>query len=337
MTASESIRVVQFGLGPIGLGAAGFTLTKEPALKLVGAIDVDPEKVGRDLSDLLNSSEETGIVVSADAETVLDKTRPDVVLHTTGSFLPSVAGQLECCLAAGSHVVSSTEELAFPFDRHPELSAQLDRAARSAGRVLLGTGVNPGFAMDTLALAATAPCAEIRAVQVDRVVDAGKRREPLQRKVGAGMTEMAFREKAESGTFGHIGLVESLRMLASGLGWELEAITENLDPVLAMQDMTTPFLSVQAGEVAGIHHRADGVVGGRLALTLNLKMFVGAEDARDSVQVDGDPPIDLLVRGGIFGDTATCALLVNTVPLVLEAKPGLRTMANLPVPRAFGT
>jgi len=333
----SSIRLVQFGLGPIGLGTARLVLSKAPALQLVGAIDVDPEKTGRDLAELFDLSESTGVVVSPDSDSVLREVRPDVVLHTTSSFLPNVAEQLERCLAAGANVVSSTEELAYPFARHPELTERLDHAAKAAGRVLLGTGVNPGFAMDTLALAATAPCAEVRAVHVERFVDAGKRRLPLQRKVGAGLSAAEFEAKAATGTFGHIGLVESLRILAAGLGWEVEAIKDRMEPVLAEDEVTTPFLTVQAGEVAGIHHRAEGIVGGKAVLTLDLKMYVGVEDARDAVLVDGDPPIDLVVRGGIFGDTATCALLVNMAPLVLEAKPGLRTMAEMPVPRAFGT
>ncbi len=337
MSSPHPLRLVQLGLGPIGLGAARVVLKKAPALHLVGAIDVDSEKAGRDLAELIDLPEETGVVVSTDTDDVLREARPDVVLHTTSSFLPAVADQLETCLAAGVHVISSTEELAYPFDRYPELADRLDRAARASGRVLLGTGVNPGFAMDTLALAATAPCAQVYAVHVERVVDAGRRRLPLQRKVGAGLTEATFREKAESGGFGHIGLVESLRLLAAGLGWNIEAVNELLEPVLAEHEVTTPFLTVGVGEVAGIHHRVEGRVNGHATLTLDLKMYVGADNARDAVQVDGDPPIDLVVRGGIFGDTATCALLVNMAPLVMEAQPGLRTMADMPVPRAFGT
>lgn len=337
LMSPHPLRLVQFGLGPIGLGAARVVLKKAPALHLVGAIDVDSEKAGRDLAELLDLPEETGVVVSPDTEGVLREARPDVVLHTTSSFLPAVADQLETCLAAGVHVISSTEELAYPFDRYPELADRLDRAGQASGRVLLGTGVNPGFAMDTLALTATAPCAHVHAVHVERVVDAGQRRLSLQRKVGAGLTEAAFREKAATGTFGHIGLVESLRVLTAGLGWKVDAVKEWLEPVLAEHEVTTPFLTVRAGEVAGIHHRVEGRVNGHAALTLDLKMYVGAENARDAVLVDGDPPIDLVVHGGIFGDTATCALLVNMAPLVMEAKPGLRTMADMPVPRAFGT
>ena len=199
----------------------------------------------------------------------------------------------------------------------------------------MGTGVNPGYAMDTLALMATGVCCDVSEVRVARVVDAGKRRRPLQIKVGAGLSAAAFEEKKATGMFGHIGLRESLLFVAKGLGWSLDRVDERLDPVLADREITTPFVTVEAGRVAGIHHAIAGYAQERPVLSLDLKMFVGAENPRDAVRVTGDPPVDLEIRGGIFGDTATVAALVNAIPLVLHASPGLKTMMDLPVPRAF--
>ncbi len=333
---STPIRIVQYGLGPIGQVVAGAVLAKPAdAMVLVGAIDIDPQKVGRDVADLLGDHRETGVIVSDAAERVLADTAPDVVLHTTTSFLDGVHEQLVQCAAAGAHVVSSTEELSFPYERHPERAATLDRVAQEHGVTLVGTGVNPGYAMDTLALAATGVCVDVRAVRVERVVDASARRRPLQEKVGAGITKEAFAERKATGTFGHIGLRESLLMLADGLGWALDAIEESLEPVIAEARVETPYLTVEAGEVAGIHHAITGAIDGETALSLDLKMYAGAEAPRDAIVVDGDPPIDLVVRGGIFGDTATVGVLINTAPLAVRAAPGLRTMADLPVPRAF--
>jgi 2,4-diaminopentanoate dehydrogenase len=333
------LRVLQFGLGPIGLEAARVILAKASAgalLALVGAVDTDPAKAGRPLADLLRQ-EAGGVEVSADAQAALAEARPDVVLHCTSSFVDRVEDQIAGCVRAGAHVVSSTEELAFPFDRHPGIAARLDALAREHGVAVVGTGVNPGYAMDTLALAATAPCVAVRSVRVERVVDAGARRLPLQRKVGAGITAEAFANRKAAGGFGHIGLVESVRLLASGLGWALDGVEEALEPVLVEQAIETPYLRVEAGQVAGIRHTARGRAGGRDVISLDLRMYVGAEAPRDVVTVDGDPPIRLVVEGGIFGDTATVGLLVNTAGVISQAAPGLRTMAELPVPRAFGT
>jgi len=334
------LRIVQYGLGPIGQDVARTVLDKNDAgaMSLVGAVDIDPEKAGHDVADVIGGGvDDTGVTVSDDAGAVLADAEPDVVLHTTTSFLDGVTDQLLQCARAGAHVVSSTEELSFPYDRDPEATEQLDRAAKEEGVVIVGTGVNPGYAMDTLPLMATGVCTDVDEVHVERVVNAGERRRPLQEKVGAGISTETFKKKKATGKFGHIGLRESLLMVADGLGWALDEVEETLQPVHADAPVDTGYLQVEAGEVAGIHHAAAGVVDGEGPLTLDLKMYVGADASYDAVTVDGTPPIDLRVRGGIFGDTATVGMLVNTVPLAAGARPGFRTMADLPVPRAFAT
>jgi len=340
MASPSPLRVVQYGLGPIGQATARAVLSKEKAgaMALVGAVDIDPDKVGRDVASVIgDEAPATGVAVSDDATAILAETNPDVVLHTTTSFLDGVADQLVQCARAGAHVVSSTEELSFPYDRAPEAADRLDRVAQEEGIVIVGTGVNPGYAMDTLPLMATGVCTEVRSVRVERVVDAGERREPLQDKVGAGLSVETFEKKKATGTFGHVGLRESLLMVADGLGWSLDAVEETLRPVHADVPVDTGYRQVAAGEVAGIHHAATGRIDGTMQLTLDLKMYVGAEESYDAVEVDGTPPIDLRFRGGIFGDTATVGMLVNTAPLATDAQPGLKTMTDLPVPRAFAT
>jgi len=334
------LRIVQYGLGPIGQDVARTVLDKDDAdaLKLVGAVDIDPEKVGRDVADVIGGdAASTGVTVSDDADAVLADAAPDVVLHTTTSFLDGVTDQLVQCARAGAHVVSSTEELSFPYDRDPDAADQLDQVAKEEDVVIVGTGVNPGYAMDTLPLMATGVCTDVHEVHVERVVNASERRRPLQEKVGAGISTETFEKKKATGTFGHIGLRESLLMVADGLGWSLDDVEETLQPVHADAPVDTGYVQVETGEVAGIHHAAAGVVDGKRPLTLDLKMYVGADASYDAVTVDGDPPLDLRFRGGIFGDTATVGMLVNTAPLAAGARPGFQTMADLPVPRAFAT
>ena len=335
----QTVRVVQYGVGPIGLECIRTVLEKEKTgrVELVGAIDVDPDKVGRDVAELLGRDEPTGIVVRSDVEELIRESGAHVVLHTTSSFLDRVQAQLIELVRLGVHVISSTEELSFPYDRHPELSSELAGEAEEHGVVVVGTGVNPGYAMDTLALTATGVCSDVREVHVERIVDAGKRRLPLQRKVGAGLTADEFEERKKTGKFGHIGLRESLLFVARGLGWSLDRVEENLGAVISDRDIDTPYLTVSKGQVAGIHHAIKGYVDGEPILTLDLKMYVGARETHDAVHVVGTPPIDMVVREGIFGDTATVAALVNAIPLVLQGRPGLSTMMDLPIPRAFAT
>jgi len=176
-------RVVQYGVGPIGLSCLRTLLAKHPSIELVGAIDIDPDKVGKDAGEISGLDKKTGVIISADATAVLRETKPDVVVHTTSSFLGRMSDQLVTCAEAGANVVSSTEELSFPYHRHPEISAELDEVAKSNGVTILGTGVNPGYAMDALAIMATGVCNEVSSIEINREVDAGLRRLPLQIKV----------------------------------------------------------------------------------------------------------------------------------------------------------
>ena len=326
-----SLRVVQFGLGPIGRACARLVRSR-PALDLVGALDL--EAVGQDLGEVLGGGA-AGVRVRDDAEAALAEWAPDVVLHTTASFLDRIEGQLTACVAAGAHVVSSSEELVWPFERDPGFSERVDRAARDAGVAVVGTGVNPGFVMDLLPVVLSGVCAAVERVDVSRSVDAGRRRGPLQKKVGAGLSVAEFREREAAGGFGHIGMVESARVLAAGLGWGGVEVEETFGPHLATADHETEHATVAAGSVAGIHQTATVRQGGVLRATLTLTMAVGAPD-EDRVQIAGDPSLDVVVQGGTFGDTATVAALVNAVPRVAAVRPGLRTVLDLPAAAVGG-
>ncbi|MFL5803481.1 MAG: dihydrodipicolinate reductase [Roseiflexaceae bacterium] len=324
-----AISVVCFGLGPIGLRVARLVLAR-PGVQIVGAVDVDPQKTGRDLGELLGGTA-IGVTVSADAAAILNAARPEVVLHATSSSLARVTPQLLTIAGAGVNVVSTCEELAYPWTAQPQLAAELDAAARRAGITLLGTGINPGYAMDALPLMLTAPCASIDAVRVLRVVDAGKRRGPLQHKIGAGMTSAAFEAGVRTGTIRHVGLPESLHMLATSLGWHLDRSEDTIAPVLAEQQITTEFVAIEPGQVAGVQQIARGFIGEREVLRLELRMYVGAPDPQDSIEIDGDPPVRTTIAGGLHGDVATAALVVNAIPSVIRAGPGLASMAEVPL------
>jgi 4-hydroxy-tetrahydrodipicolinate reductase len=320
-----SLRIVQFGLGPIGQASARLAL--DHGHQLVGALDLDPNRVGKDVGEVLGR-DPVGAEVRDDPA-ALGEWAPDVVLHTTLSFLDRIEDQLMACIDAGAHVVSSSEELFWPFDRDPAFSDRIDRAATEAGVVVVGTGVNPGFVMDLLPVILSGVVARVDRVDVSRSVNAGRRRGPLQKKVGAGLTEAAFREKEAAGGFGHIGMVESAKALASGLGWTTAEVSETFGPHLADADYQTEYATVAAGDVAGIHQTATVTVDGETRATLTLTMAVGAPD-EDRVEIAGDPPLTVVVEGGTFGDTATVAAVVNTARRVGGARPGLRTMLEIP-------
>jgi 4-hydroxy-tetrahydrodipicolinate reductase len=324
-----TIRVVCYGLGPIGLGVARLAAARG-GIAIVGAIDIDPHKIGRDLGELLGA-DPAGVAVSGDAAGTLADARPDVVLHATSSSLANIAGQLIQLADAGANIVSTCEELSYPWTAQPQLAAELDATARRAGVTLLGTGVNPGYAMDALPLMLTAPCADVRAVRVLRVVDAAQRRGPLQRKVGAGLTPEAFEAQVRAGAVRHVGLPESLHMLATRLGWRLDRTDDSIGAVLAERHITTEIVEVAPGQVAGVRQVARGFVGEREVLRLELRMYVGAPDPQDVVEIDGDPPVRMTIAGGLHGDIATAAIVVNAAPCVISAAPGLASMADVPL------
>ena len=337
VSVAYPIRVVQYGLGPIGSACAAVLLDKERTglVSLVGAIDIDPEKIGHTVGDLLDR--DCAVPISGNALTVLEEVKPDVVLHTTGSFLSDIEGQLAMCASAGAHIVSSSEELSFPYLNHSTVSERLDSVAKKHSVTIVGTGVNPGYAMDSLVLAATGVCTHVHSVSAKRIVDASRRREPLQRKIGAGLCCKEFEELKKTGRFGHIGLEESLMMVANALCWQVDSIEESLGPVIAKNEVMTPYVRVTPGRVAGIRQTARGYHQGRLIVDLELQMFVGATRPTDTIVVDSDPPMRLEVQGGIYGDTATIGALVNAIPLVIGARPGLTDVTELPIPRAFAS
>jgi len=326
----KKIRAIQYGIGPIGASIAKL-LREKQAVEIVGAIDKDSSKVGRDLGEVVGASDAPwGVKVSDNAEEVLAQAA-DIVMHTTSSSLVKVAGQLIECLKAGSCVVSTCEELSYPYRVHPELAAQLDKEARDWGVALVGTGINPGFVMDKLVITLAAVAQRIEHARALRIVDASKRRLPLQKKIGAGMSVEEFRAKAADGAIKHVGLPESVAMVGDALGLGLDQITETIEPQVATERIATEFLAVEPGQAAGVHQIARGLAGGKELIHLELQMYVGAKDPRDTVTLTGHPNISLTIPGGSHGDIATASVAVNSIPVILDAPAGLRTARDLPI------
>jgi hypothetical protein len=326
----KRIRVIQYGVGPIG--AALLRLLREKkAIEVIGGIDSDPAKAGRDLGEVVGAPDAPwGVPVVADAAEMLQESA-DIVVHATSSYLPDVQDQLLACLAAEACVVSTCEELAYPFRKHPEISAKLDAEAKTWGVALVGAGVNPGFVMDKLVLTLSAAAQRIESARVTRIVDAGQRRLPLQRKIGAGLSVEEFRQKVAAGVIKHHGLPESVAMVSDALGLAVDEITETIEPVVAAKRVRTEFLEVAEGSAAGVHQIARGLAAGQEKIYMELQMYVGATEPRDTIELRGEPNLSLTIPGGTHGDTATAAIVVNTIPAILDAPAGLRTMRDLPI------
>jgi 2,4-diaminopentanoate dehydrogenase len=326
------IRIAQFGLGPIGLETVKLAATK-PWAEFVGGIDIDPAKIGRDMGMLTRTRSLRGRRVWGSLDELVARARPDVIFHTTVSQFKDAFVQLEPMARHGISVVSSCEELLFPWLREPRLAAKLDHVCRKSGARVVATGVNPGFVMDLLPVCLTGVSRQVRAVHVQRVVNASTRRAPLQRKIGSGLPPEEFLRRFKQGKAGHAGLKESLALIAYSLGWPTKHIVETGEAVVADHDIRTQFVEVKKGQTCGLHQRAEAMVNRRVCLTLDLKMYLDARNPHDAVQIEGDPPLNVVINGGVAGDQATVAALVNAAPRLLSAPAGLLLMTDLPLPR----
>jgi len=322
------VPVVLFGLGPIGQ-RIGQLVAERPELKLLGGVDLHPDRSGKNLGEVLGIPSLRAPIVS-ELTALSTPTEGGVVLHATGSSLEAVAPQLEAILSRGFDVISTCEELSYPFFHQRALAERLDAVARKHDATLLGTGVNPGYAMDLLPLALTAPSRSVEQVRVERRVAAGERREPLQRKVGAGLTLEAFQKGVAQKTIRHVGLPESAAALAAGLGWKVDAIDETIEPVLAESRIVTRYLTVEPGQVAGVHQIARATQGGKERVLLDLMMSVSVPKSEDRVFLTGEPSMSMTLQG-IHGDIATAAVAINSIASVRSARAGLLTMPDLAV------
>lgn len=326
----QPLRVALYGLGAIGSDIARL-IHQQPHLQLVGGIDTDPAKVGQDLGAVLGLDQPLGILVQRNPTEALRQARPDVVVIATTSYLRDVFPQIHDGLNAGAHVISTCEELVYPVATHPEVAHELDLAAQKAHRAVLGIGINPGFVMDMLPILLTAPSTAIRHVRVTRVVDASTRRASLQQRIGAGLDAVAFRDLLRQNKTRHIGLQNSLYMIADALNWQLDRVTEVAEPLLADMWLRTECVTVAPGQVAGVHQTARGFIGSREVIQLDWRTAVGMAGSHDAIMIDGTPPIDLVIRGGIHGDQAAAALVMRAASTVTHLAPGLRTVLDLPV------
>lgn len=331
----DKLRTIHVGLGHMGAEIARLVHRRDD-MEIVGGVDVSPDKVGADLGEVIGLEHRLGIPVVGSIEATLSETDADIAVQATGSHLPQVYSQLVQLIENGLNVISTCEELAYPAWQHPELTRKLDRLARHHGIAVLGTGVNPGFVMDKLPITLTGACQEVRSVRVTRVVDAARRRLPLQRKTGAGLSVAEFEARVKAKAIQHVGLPESVALIAKALGWKLEDVEETIEPVIAQRPLASEFIQVEPGQVAGLHQVGRGLVGGREVITLDLWMVLQAENPRDEVQIESIPPIHVIIANGTHGDRATVAVIVNSIPLVVAASPGLKSVLDLPAAAGWG-
>lgn len=331
---TTEIKVMIYGIGAIGSRIAKLALKKK-GIVVVGAVDLAEEKVGKDLGEVLGVGK-VGVTITDEAEELFSRIEADIVLHATRSYLREVYDQIMLCVESGFNLISTCEELAYPWIKHPQLASEIDGAAKISGVTVLGTGINPGYLMDTLPILLTGMCGEVKSIEVVRAIPVLRRRLPFQKKVGVGMKSEEFMEKLKSGEItGHVGFTESIAMIAAALGWKLDEIRElPPEPIIAEREIETPHFKIKPGEMLGHVAGAQGFMNGKPVITLKFIAHAGVEEGYNEYVIEGEPTIKVKTSE-VLGDWETAHVVINMIPRVLNARPGLLTMKDLPLPSAM--
>ncbi|MEO0586790.1 MAG: dihydrodipicolinate reductase [Planctomycetota bacterium] len=329
---ASDLCLAQFGLGPIGIESLRL-LADKPWANVIGAVDIDPAKVGQDLGALTGCDRFNGKpVVASFAELVSAAGKPDVVLHTAGSRAAVSIEQITPMVEQGVHVASTCEELLFPWVTAPAEADAFDALCKKTGARVVGTGVNPGFSMDLLPVQVTGVNRRVDSIRAKRVVDATTRRGPLQVKVGSGKSPAEFSALFEQKKAGHAGFKESAALIAHAMGWPWDDLEETLEPVVATEPITTDFVTVEPGQTRGLHQRVVARANGQVKIDLDLTMALKEPDPHDEIWIEGDPALNLRFKGGIAGDSATVAALVNAARRLQHSPAGMLLMTDLGAP-----
>ncbi|MBI4303608.1 MAG: NADP-binding protein [Chloroflexi bacterium] len=330
------IRVIQYGTGFIGQKA--IQLMTRQGYEVVAAIDTKGEHVGKDIGELANLGKKVGVKVADNPGDVLKKVPADLVTMATVTKLEPLWPQLKPCLEAGLNVSSISEELAYPWLRYPELAGEIDALAKAKNVTVVGSGVNPGLVMDLIPLTVASSMWKVDKVSISRVVDFGVY-SPTRGTRRFGVTAAEFRAGVLAKQIPlHTGLFECLTMISETLGWKLDSITETWESMISKSVRTTPWYTVQPGTTCGFRQTAVGSTNSETKITLDIFCVVQPNLEEDGVEVgdiatiSGEQSITVKTVGGPTqrGDLVTTARMVNIIPAVIEAKPGLLAVKDLP-------
>ncbi len=323
------IRVVQYGLGASGKDIARL-IDQTPGFLLVGGIDHNPDLIGQDLGEVAGLGRRLSTPVEGDPLAALASSHPDVVVVATTSLLNETYPQIATCLRARVNVVSTCEELVYPYVQHPQLAHNLNDLARQGRVSVIGVGINPGFIQDLLPLVLTGPCANVQRITATRVFSATIRRASIHQRIGAGLSVEEFTRQMDESGPPHAGLRESVHLIAHSIGWELDRVDERIDPIISDELVHDERVRIAPGQVIGARQTAAGILHGREVISLTWQVSLDSTETYDSIMIDGTPPIKLRIEGGIHGGEAAPAMVLHALAPTVEAAPGLHTVAELP-------
>ncbi len=335
----ENVRVILWGLGAMGKGIAETLLTKK-GVEIVG-VAWRGERIGKSMYDYLDVERgDREDVIIGTYEEVIKEGAADIVVISTDSFVKDSFDKIKYCLERKINVISTAEEMAYPQAQEPELAKEMDRIAKENGVSVLGTGINPGLMMDLLVLVLTGACTDVKSIKVERVNSLSPFGPAVLNGQGVGLEVEEFNRRVEEGTLaGHVGFPESITMIADALGWELDDIELVREPIVTNVYRKTPYIEVEPGKVAGCNMKGYGYVDGELKIEMlhpqQIEPQLEGVDTGDYITIEGTPNINMSIKPEVPGGIGTIAMCVNMIPHVINASPGLKTMIDLPAPRAI--
>lgn len=336
----ENVRVIIWGLGSMGKGMAELLLTKK-GVDIVGAV-ARGTKIGKRMYDHLELEKgDREDVIMGSFEDVITEKSADLVLICTDSYTKTAFEKIKFVVEKKINVITTAEEMAYPKAQEPELAKEIDRLAKENKVTVLGTGINPGLIMDLLVVTLTGACYDVEHIVAKRVNNLSPFGPAVMSEQGVGLKLDDFNKLNESGELaGHVGFAESIGMISDALGWKLsDEVKTSKAPIVSTVYRKAPYAEVQAGDVAGVNMLGYGYIDGELKIEMihpqQVEPQLEGVATGDYIQIKGTPDINMSINPEVPGGIGTIAMCVNMIPQTINARPGLKTMLDLPVPRAI--
>ncbi len=337
----ENVKVAIWGFGAMGSGMARMLLTKN-GVDIIGVCDMHPERAGRSIFEVLGveRGDREEIIIKANIDDVLTEKCCDVCLCATDSFTKNAFPRLKHVLEKKINVISTAEEMSYPQAKNPDLAAELNKLAKENDVTILGTGINPGLIMDLLVVCLTGCMTDVTHIEAKRVNSLSPFGPAVMEEQGVGMKVEDFMAGVTSGKLaGHVGFIESVNMIANALGWSVNKFEQQMAPIVTSVDRKSPYGFAAAGDVAGVNMTGQGYVNDELMIDMihpqQIEPEMEGTHTGDYITIKGTPEVNMSIKPEVDGGLGTIAMVVNMIPHVINARAGLKTMIDLPVPRAI--